>query len=90
MGCLHNRINWDPKSKEGVAQWMKFVEEAADLVISYGGSLSGEHGDGQARGALLPKMYGPKIMQGIRGVQNDMGSRLEDESGKAYSSIPHR
>ncbi len=62
-GCLHNRINWDPKSKEGVAQWMKFVEEAADLVISYGGSLSGEHGDGQARGALLPKMYGPKIMQ---------------------------
>ncbi len=62
-GCLHNRINWDPKSKEGIAQWMKFVEDAADLVISYGGSLSGEHGDGQARGALLPKMYGPKIMQ---------------------------
>jgi FAD/FMN-containing dehydrogenase/Fe-S oxidoreductase len=62
-GCLHNRINWDPKSKEGIAQWMKFVDEAADLVISYGGSLSGEHGDGQARGALLPKMYGPKMMQ---------------------------
>ncbi len=62
-GCLHNRINWDPKSKEGIAQWMKFVDEAADLVISYGGSLSGEHGDGQARGALLPKMYGTKVMQ---------------------------
>jgi FAD/FMN-containing dehydrogenase/Fe-S oxidoreductase len=62
-GCLHNRINWDPKSKEGIAQWMKFVEDATDLVISYGGSLSGEHGDGQARGAMLPKMYGSKIMQ---------------------------
>jgi FAD/FMN-containing dehydrogenase/Fe-S oxidoreductase len=62
-GCLHNRINWDPKSKEGIAQWMKFVKDAADLVISYGGSLSGEHGDGQARGALLPKMYGPRVMQ---------------------------
>ena len=62
-GCLHNRINWDPKSKEGIAQWMKFVDEAADLVIRYGGSLSGEHGDGQARGALLPKMYGPRVMQ---------------------------
>ncbi len=62
-GCLHNRINWDPKSKEGIRQWMKFVDEAADLVLSYGGSLSGEHGDGQARGALLPKMFGPKIMQ---------------------------
>ncbi len=62
-GCLHNRINWDPKSKEGIAQWMKFVEDATDLVLSYGGSLSGEHGDGQARGAMLPKMFGPKIMQ---------------------------
>ena len=42
---------------------MEFVDEAADLVLSYGGSLSGEHGDGQARGAMLPKMFGPKIMQ---------------------------
>ncbi len=62
-GCMHNRINWDPKSKEGIAQWMKFVDDAADLVLTYGGSLSGEHGDGQARGELLPKMFGPKIMQ---------------------------
>lgn len=62
-GCMHNRIDWDPKSKEGIAKWMKFIEEAADLVLSYGGSLSGEHGDGQARGALLPKMFGPRVMQ---------------------------
>lgn len=62
-GCMHNRIDWDPKSREGIAKWMKFIEEAADLVLSYGGSLSGEHGDGQARGELLPKMFGPKIMQ---------------------------
>lgn len=61
--CMHNRIDWDPKSKEGINKWLRFVEEAADLVLSYGGSLSGEHGDGQARGALLPKMFGPKIMQ---------------------------
>ncbi len=62
-GCMHNRIDWDPKSKEGIATWLEFVDEATDLVLSYGGSISGEHGDGQARGALLPKMYGPKIMQ---------------------------
>ncbi len=62
-GCMHNRLDWDPKSGEGIAKWMKFVEEAADLVLSYGGSLSGEHGDGQARGELLPKMFGPKIMR---------------------------
>ncbi|MDP4231752.1 MAG: FAD-binding and (Fe-S)-binding domain-containing protein [Bacteroidota bacterium] len=62
-GCLHNRIDWDPKSQEGIAKWLRFVDEAADLVLSYGGSLSGEHGDGQARGALLPKMFGPRLMQ---------------------------
>ena len=62
-GCMHNRINWDPKSKEGIEKWVKFTNDAADLVLSYGGSISGEHGDGQARGALLPKMFGPKIMQ---------------------------
>jgi FAD/FMN-containing dehydrogenase/Fe-S oxidoreductase len=62
-GCLHNRIDWDPKSKEGVEKWLRFLNDAADLVLAYGGSLSGEHGDGQARGALLPKMFGPRLMQ---------------------------
>ncbi len=41
-------------------------EEAADLVVSYGGSLSGEHGDGQARAELLPKMFGPELMEAFR------------------------
>jgi hypothetical protein len=40
-----------------------FVERAADLVVSYGGSLSGEHGDGQSRAALLPKMFGPELIK---------------------------
>jgi FAD/FMN-containing dehydrogenase/Fe-S oxidoreductase len=69
-GCLHNRIDWDVKSKEGVEQWVKFTNDAADLVISYGGSLSGEHGDGQARGMLLEKMYGPRIMQAFEDFKN--------------------
>ena len=47
---------------EGVAKYRSFVEEAAGLVVSYGGSLSGEHGDGQSRGELLPKMFGPQLM----------------------------
>ncbi len=54
------------QSKEGIAKFRKFVEEAADLVVSYGGSLSGEHGDGQARAELLPKMFGPELMQAFR------------------------
>ncbi|HEY6273419.1 MAG TPA: FAD-linked oxidase C-terminal domain-containing protein [Terriglobales bacterium] len=64
--CVHNRINFDLQSKEGIAKFRKFVEEAADLVVSYGGSLSGEHGDGQARAELLPKMFGPELVQAFR------------------------
>ena len=64
--CVHTRLNFDFQSKEGIAKFRKFVEEAADLVVSYGGSLSGEHGDGQARAELLPKMFGPELMQAFR------------------------
>ena len=64
--CVHTRLNFDLQSKEGIARFRKFVEEAADLVVSYGGSLSGEHGDGQARAELLPKMFGPELMQAFR------------------------
>jgi FAD/FMN-containing dehydrogenase/Fe-S oxidoreductase len=64
--CVHTRLNFDLQSKNGIAKFRKFVEEAADLVVSYGGSLSGEHGDGQARAELLPKMFGPELMQAFR------------------------
>jgi FAD/FMN-containing dehydrogenase/Fe-S oxidoreductase len=64
--CVHTRINFDLQSREGIGKFRKFVEEAADLVVSYGGSLSGEHGDGQSRAELLPKMFGPEIMQAFR------------------------
>ncbi|MGA7400294.1 MAG: FAD-linked oxidase C-terminal domain-containing protein [Candidatus Sulfotelmatobacter sp.] len=65
-GCVHTRINFDLQSKEGIAKFRKFMEEAADLVVSYGGSISGEHGDGQSRGELLPKMFGPELVQAFR------------------------
>ncbi len=64
--CVHTRLNFDLQSKEGIAKFRKFVEEAADLVVSYGGSLSGEHGDGQARAELLPRMFGPELMEAFR------------------------
>jgi FAD/FMN-containing dehydrogenase/Fe-S oxidoreductase len=65
-GCVHTRLNFDLQSKEGIAKFRRFVEQAADLVVSYGGSLSGEHGDGQARAELLPKMFGPELMDAFR------------------------
>src|SRR6201984_494427 len=64
--CVHTRLNFDLQSKEGIAKFREFVEEAANLVVSYGGSLSGEHGDGQARAELLPKMFGPELMEAFR------------------------
>jgi FAD/FMN-containing dehydrogenase/Fe-S oxidoreductase len=65
-GCVHNRLNFDFQSKPGIASFRKFLEEAADLVVRYGGSISGEHGDGQGRAELLPKMFGPELMQAFR------------------------
>src|SRR3954468_18878065 len=64
--CVHTRLNFDLRSTDGIAKYRKFVEEAADLVISYGGSLSGEHGDGQSRAELLPKMFGAELIQAFR------------------------
>jgi FAD/FMN-containing dehydrogenase/Fe-S oxidoreductase len=64
--CIHTRMDYDLETTAGVVKFRQFMEEAADLVIRYGGSLSGEHGDGQARGELLPKMFGPELMQAFR------------------------
>lgn len=61
-GCIHMQVSFDLQSAAGVRRYGAFIDEAADLVVSYGGSLSGEHGDGQSRGALLPKMFGPELM----------------------------
>jgi FAD/FMN-containing dehydrogenase/Fe-S oxidoreductase len=62
-GCIHMRVTFDLLSESGIRKYGEFVERAADLVVSYGGSLSGEHGDGQSRGALLPKMFGPELVK---------------------------
>ncbi|MGW7415099.1 FAD-binding and (Fe-S)-binding domain-containing protein [Streptomyces sp. NPDC054863] len=61
-GCIHVRIDFDLLRREGVARFRRFSEELADLVAAHGGSLSGEHGDGQARAELLPRMYGPELV----------------------------
>ena len=65
-GCVHLRINFDFKSEDGISRYREFIERATDLVVSLGGSISGEHGDGQSRGALLEKMFGPELMEAFR------------------------
>src|ERR671933_450728 len=64
--CIHCRIDFDLKTAKGLKNWRSFMGEAADLVVSYGGSLSGEHGDGQQRAGILPKMYGEELMQAFQ------------------------
>ena len=66
QGCVHMRINFDYRTLEGQRKYREFIDRAADLVLSFGGSLSGEHGDGQARAALLPKMFGPELIEAFR------------------------
>ncbi|MGP4084608.1 FAD-binding and (Fe-S)-binding domain-containing protein [Streptomyces sp. KR55] len=61
-GCIHVRIDFDLLTQKGVARFRRFSEELADLVVAHGGSLSGEHGDGQARAELLPRMYGAEMV----------------------------
>ena len=81
-GCVHTRINFDLQSKDGIAKFRKFMEEAADLVVSYGGSISGEHGDGQSRGELLPKMFGPELVQAFREFKSAWDPEWKMNPGK--------
>jgi FAD/FMN-containing dehydrogenase/Fe-S oxidoreductase len=77
-GCIHMRVDFDLFTDKGIRTYGEFVERAADLVVSYGGSLSGEHGDGQSRGALLPKMFGDELMGAFREFKAvwDPGNKL--------------
>ncbi|MFJ4204750.1 FAD-binding and (Fe-S)-binding domain-containing protein [Streptomyces sviceus] len=61
-GCIHVRIDFDLLTGAGIGRFRRFSEELADLVVAHGGSLSGEHGDGQARAELLPRMYGDEMV----------------------------
>ncbi|WP_055623648.1 FAD-binding and (Fe-S)-binding domain-containing protein [Streptomyces sp. JHA19] len=62
-GCIHVRIDFDLLTERGVGRFRRFSEELADLVVAHGGSLSGEHGDGQARAELLPRMYSEETVR---------------------------
>jgi FAD/FMN-containing dehydrogenase/Fe-S oxidoreductase len=66
QGCIHARWNFDLVTRDGINTFRRFLDEASDLVLAMGGSLSGEHGDGQSRAELLPKMFGEDLVEGFR------------------------
>lgn len=88
QGCVHTRIPFGLRTAEGVAGFRRFLERAADLVASYGGSLSGEHGDGQARGELLTRMFGERLVTAFGELKAlfDPGDRMNP--GKVVDPNP--
>lgn len=75
-GCMHIRITYDLRSAAGRNVFRAFSQEAAELVVRHGGSLSGEHGDGRARSELLPVMYSPELLAAFAAYR-----RLWDPAG---------
>jgi Fe-S oxidoreductase len=88
QGCVHTRIDFDLETAEGIGTFRRFLDEAAELVVAYGGSLSGEHGDGQSRAALLEKMFGPELIEAFREFKAiwDPGFRMNP--GKIVDPFP--
>ncbi len=87
-GLVHCRVAFDPRDEPGIERWRRFLDEAADLVVRYNGSLSGEHGDGQARGALLQKMYGAQVVEAFREFKAIWDPRGRMNPGKVIDPYP--
>ena len=90
QGCVHMRHNFDLESEAGVLAFRQFIDRAADIALAHGGSLSGEHGDGQARGALLPKMFGPELIEAFRDFKSIWDPNNQMNPGKLIDAHqPH-
>jgi len=81
-GCIHARITFDTRSEQGVAKWRAFSNDIAHMVVRYGGSLSGEHGDGQAKAEFLPIMYGERLMEAFHQFKNIWDPEARMNPGK--------
>jgi len=87
-GCIHARMTFGLRTAEGVAKFRAYMDEAADLCLAHGGSLSGEHGDGQAKGELLPKMFGPELIQAFREFKSIWDPHWRMNPGKIVDPQP--
>src|SRR5439155_25318485 len=86
QGCVHARWNFDLKSVPGIRKYRSFLEEASDLVLELGGSLSGEHGDGQSRAELLPKMFGYELVEAFREFKSIWDPEWKMNPGKVVDA----
>ncbi len=88
QGCVHTRIDFDLVSAAGIRKYRSFIDAAADLVVRYGGSFSGEHGDGQSKAALLPKLYGPELIGAFREFKSIWDPDGRMNPGKVVEPYP--
>ena len=88
QGCVHTRINFDLETKAGIEKYKRFMDEATDLVLKHGGSLSGEHGDGQSKAQFLGKMYGKKLIRAFQEFKSIWDPDWKMNPGKVVS--PYR
>lgn len=87
-GVVHCAVSFDLYSESGIEAWRRFLQEATELVVRYDGSLSGEHGDGQARGALLETMYGAPLVQAFREFKAIWDPQGRMNPGKVIDPYP--
>ena len=87
-GCVHARWNFDFRTREGIATFRRFLDEASDLVLELGGSISGEHGDGQSKAELLPKMFGPELIDAFREFKSIWDPQWKMNPGKVVDPNP--
>jgi FAD/FMN-containing dehydrogenase len=89
-GCIHHRLNLDLTSAPGIATYRSFAYQAAELVVAMGGSISGEHGDGQSRAELLPRHVRSRDDGRIRPVQGPLRSCRRHEHWKGRPGWSYR
>ncbi|HEX5598955.1 MAG TPA: FAD-linked oxidase C-terminal domain-containing protein [Micromonosporaceae bacterium] len=88
QGCVHTSLPFELRTADGIRHFRSFIERAADLVTSYGGSFSGEHGDGQARAELLPKMFGADLIRAFGQYKAIFDPDNRMNPGKSVSPDP--
>ncbi len=88
VGCLHVRPVVNMKTAEGVARFEAIATQSADLVLKYGGALSGEHGDGLVRGPFMEKMFGSALYQAFRTVKHAFDPQGIFNPGKIVDTPP--
>src|SRR3954447_394451 len=88
QGCIHSSVDFDLRHADGLRKYRKFLDEASDLVIAYGGSLSGEHGDGQQRAEFLSKQYGAELVDAFREFKRIWDPRAKMNPGKVVDPFP--